>query len=111
MNYYEILRTIQIIQRSMNNGEKHGRIEPDLKLDIEGELEILTYHIITNVELETIFKSGFTHAKRPEPNDVHIKRPEPKDVHIVSRDTSLCMYDFAEEILKLLEEGENNDNT
>ncbi len=101
MNYFEILRTIKTIQSYMNNGDKHGRIDPDLKLDIEGELEILAYRIINEVELEKIFKGGFTHAKKPEPNNVHI----------VSRDTTLCMYDFADEILKLLEEGENNDNS
>lgn len=104
MNYFEILRTIKTIQRYMDNGDKHGRIDPDLKLDIEGELSILTYRIISDVELEKIFKSGFTVANRPEP----------KPIHIVSRDTTLCMYDFAEEILKaeeLLKEGEDNDNT
>ncbi len=50
MNNYELLRTIKTIQTYLDNGDKHDRIDIDLKEDIECELSYLAYCIVTNTD-------------------------------------------------------------
>ena len=63
MNYYELLRTIREIQKDIDNGDKHERIDTDLKNDIECHLSHLAYCIVTSDGIDQILKDHYEMAE------------------------------------------------
>ncbi len=68
MNYWKIIKEIKFIHETLNNANRHDKIDIDISEDIDTSLSIILYELVTNIPTD-VLRGIVKIAKEGEDND------------------------------------------